>query len=193
MFNSIQYITGEMKRDNSIPTTYKIAFLKIEVSGFTHTSFILESSQTLFVVLRRVGSILGPPDFRWIQYSIVTIMYVQNSTCCIYIYRCFKKYYIYHFHRWESNFWHVPAKVIGCVTVYMTSSKKAWLGGEILMFIFSSLVFFEPDGSSLWWSRTRCLTLSAIPKLPESPVERIPPTVTQHLKRDAHVTECWYR
>lgn len=107
-----------------------------------------------------------------------------------------KKYYIYDFnpylHRWESNFWHVPAKVIGCVTVYMTSSKRAWLGGEILMFIFSSLVFFEPDGSSLWWSRTRCLTLSAIPKLPESPVERIPPTVTQHLKRNAHVTECLF-
>ena len=123
-------------------------------------------------------------------------MYDQISTCRIYIYRYLKKYYIYHFnpylHRCESNFWHVPAKVIGCVTVYMTSSKRAWLGGEILMFIFSSLVFFEPDGSSLWWSRTRCLTLSAIPKLPESPVERIPPTVTQHLKRNAHVTECLF-
>lgn len=164
--------------------------------GINHNSFILESTQTLFVVLRRVGSILDPPYFRLIQYSIVTILYDQNSTCCIYIYRYLKKYYIYHFnpylHRWESNFWHVPAKVIGCVTVYMTSSKRAWLGGEILMFIFSSLVFFEPDGSSLWWSRTRCLTLSAIPKLPESPVERIPPTVTQHLKRNAHVTECLF-
>ena len=92
-----------MKRDNSIPTTHKIAFLMNWSFGINHNSFILESTQTLFVVLRRVDSILGPPYFRLIQYSIVTIMYDQNSTCCIYIYRYLKKYYIYHFNPYPSQ------------------------------------------------------------------------------------------
>ena len=74
-----------MKSDNSIPTTHKTAYPMNWSFGINHNSFILESTQTLFVVLRCAGSILGPPYFRLIQYSIVTIMYDQNSTCCIYI------------------------------------------------------------------------------------------------------------